>query len=177
MPRDLIETETKPDLSKPSLKGLAWLLRHPWNWPVNFEWDYMTVGNEIVSAAQREVEHAPLPEVPCGSAGCAVGVARLVWGLDACSDAGIELGDESLNDWKTQIFNTHAITPVTPSVVAGRIDDYLAGRPIRYLVAGDRRPRSPASTTNALAVAPSGTGSQRTACARFAKRSVSPPRS
>jgi hypothetical protein len=30
----------EPDLSKPSVRGLAWLLRHPERWPADFEFDF-----------------------------------------------------------------------------------------------------------------------------------------
>lgn len=41
MPRDTIALlEAIPDLSTPSLEGLAYLLRHPEKWPEGFKWDY-----------------------------------------------------------------------------------------------------------------------------------------
>lgn len=41
MPRDTIALlEAIPDLSTPSLEGLAYLLRHPEKWPEGFVWDY-----------------------------------------------------------------------------------------------------------------------------------------
>jgi hypothetical protein len=31
----------EPDLSRPSIRGLAWLLRHPERWPEGFEFNFM----------------------------------------------------------------------------------------------------------------------------------------
>lgn len=41
MPFDQQNFEVKPDLSKPSVEGLIWLLRHKEAWPEDFEWDYV----------------------------------------------------------------------------------------------------------------------------------------
>lgn len=56
--------ETKPDLSKPSLEGLSWLLRHPEAWPAHFQWRFQDV----------------LERGKCGTTGCAIGIAQLTWG-------------------------------------------------------------------------------------------------
>lgn len=111
------ETETKPDLSKPSLEGLSWLLRrempknHTWNFAISFE----------------------LTE--CGTAGCALGVARCIWGTpifrnnDPWRIFGIP------HDEYKKIFHAGASSwygvpdnCVTPTMVADRIDAYLAQR-------------------------------------------------
>lgn len=120
MPRDLIETETKPDLSKPSLEGLAWLLRHPEEWPDHYEWDFSVSG--IFNGYH------------CG---CALALHRRMFNMAgigrSCERAGMP------DDQYSACFLNGQMDPrVTAAVVAGRIDDYLAGRPIRYLVAGDR---------------------------------------
>lgn len=131
MPRDLeaypeVQTrpepvDERPDLRKPSLEGLAWLLRHlPTELP-EWHWDFANI-----------VHHSgPL----CGTAGCAIGIARSIWKgkyftFSFTPDnprVGMTIFQDGADD-----------TDITPSVVAGRIDDYLAGRPIRYLAEGDR---------------------------------------
>lgn len=63
MPRDLIQ-EQKPDLSTPSLPGLAWLLRHPESWPANHRWSFGVVLQD---------------DGDCGTVGCAIGVAQRQW--------------------------------------------------------------------------------------------------
>jgi hypothetical protein len=49
---------TGRDLLVPSLENLAFMLRHPETWPEGFEWDYGCY------------------------AGCAVGLAHRLWGVD-----------------------------------------------------------------------------------------------
>lgn len=61
MPFDALTYASRPDLSKPSLEGLAWILRH--QMPEGHRWDFTKV-------IYRE---------SCGTAGCALGVARIVW--------------------------------------------------------------------------------------------------
>lgn len=53
-----IEAEQLLDLSRPSLRGLSFLLRHKELWPAGFVWDYGY----------------------CDS--CAMGLARDLWGVD-----------------------------------------------------------------------------------------------
>ncbi len=128
MPRDVeafpeVQTpalDERPDLSKPSLEALAWLLRHlPTELP-EWKWDYANIW------------HYTGPH--CGTAGCAIGVARAVWGEKYYTDSFFAPAAAGL-----EIFDCGSRDPrITPTIVAGRIDDYLAGRPIRYLVAGDR---------------------------------------
>lgn len=116
-----------PDLTRPSLEGLAWVLENPQAWPRGWTWDFANI----------EVHHS------CGTAGCAIGIARYTWPrlrrlLVSTSDSafGGAYSDMLL------IFEVGSNdSRVTPAVVAGRIRDHLAGRPIRYLVEGDRDAR------------------------------------
>lgn len=119
--------QTKPDLSKPSLEGLAWLLRHPEEWSSHI-WDYRSTDAKYWRANEY-ADH-------CGTAGCAIGLAREVWDWARCDKAGLNLG--SKDSWQQRIFNRHSFgEEITAEIVAGRIDDYLAHRPIRKMVAGD----------------------------------------
>src|ERR1700733_15343039 len=46
--------ETAPDLSKPSLEGLAWLLRHKERWPTSFQWNFSEANSCGIGLARRE---------------------------------------------------------------------------------------------------------------------------
>jgi hypothetical protein len=54
----------RPDLSKPSLEGLSWILRH--QMPKGHRWDFTKI-------MYREDSEG------CGTAGCAFGIALMVW--------------------------------------------------------------------------------------------------
>lgn len=101
------ETETKPDLSKPSLEGLSWLLRHL---PADHQWDFQIVGGKT----------------ECGSAGCALGLANVVWPEYAGAKTMFPDVPEVV---RHTFFHPHqyllADRFVTPTMVADRIDAYL----------------------------------------------------
>lgn len=105
------ETETKPDLSKPSLEGLSWLLRHM---PEDHEWNFAEVGG-------------PNP-AGCGSAGCAFGLAFATW---RDWDGSDHVWDAPGSVLESFFFPQRYVIPaelVTPTMVADRIDAYLAQR-------------------------------------------------
>lgn len=105
----------KPDLSRPSLEALAYILRHIHDHVTVWTWDFGLTRNE------------------CGTAGCALGIASVVWPEEFDDSDVNHVNDEGA------IFQEGMNDPaITPEVVASRIDDHLAGRPIRYLVEGDR---------------------------------------
>lgn len=102
------ETETKPDLSKPSLEGLSWLLRHM---PADHEWDFEHVGGRRANG--------------CGSAGCALGLAIATWAGKGIAFSNVPM---AVMD-KIFMYNQYlpvADRNVTPLMVADRIDAYLA---------------------------------------------------
>lgn len=111
------ERETKPDLSKPSLEGLSWLLRHPEEWPSNHRWAF---DNRLHFEG-------------CGTVGCALGIVERKWGIqlyphflgmtdkDFCEVFGIGLA-EFLPSYGT------IRSLVTASQVADRIDEFLRSR-------------------------------------------------
>ena len=104
------------------LRKLAWVLRHPEVWPKSHRWDFSQV----------------LEKGSCGTAGCAIGVAAMVWPASLpfaclsplCGD------DQSLRSEVEHIFlptgqGCHhlygkSIMEVTPLDVADAIDSYLA---------------------------------------------------
>lgn len=96
------------------LRKLAWVLRHPEVWPQDHTWDFGTI-------LRRE---------PCGTVGCAMGVAQLMWGKQ------IWLYREAPFDMKRvdydNIFTEGLIygkgCAVTPLDVADAIDRYLAAQ-------------------------------------------------
>jgi hypothetical protein len=95
---DLVET---PDLTKPSLIALSWVLRHKEAWPPGYRWDY----SHLYS--------------------CAIGIYRRSWPL-----AGPLSGAIKRQQYEN-MFCHYAYRPVrdadvTPEMVADRIDAYLA---------------------------------------------------
>lgn len=58
----------KPDLTKPSRAGLAWILRHREEWPIGFKWDY------------HDLE------------GCALAFMRSHWGVENSENSAEVLG-------------------------------------------------------------------------------------
>lgn len=138
MPRD-VDVEIVPDLSYPNLPALAYLLRHPERWHRDFHWEFGTVFGYVDDD----------PE--CGTEGCAMGVAAMIWDPDHAHSklANEEVTDRTLMNWfhisqgtiDRLFYGTgrqHDVSEITPEMIAGRIDDFLAGRPIRSAVAGDR---------------------------------------
>lgn len=123
MPRDVLAetaraTEIKPDLSKPSLAGLAWLLRHPGEWQKGHLWDFKV----------------PLRLGKCGTSGCAIGVGRLQWGHNTYTrfhdglPKNVALIFYSYGDWPLKTYGAAFSAEVTPLMVADAIDRYLAER-------------------------------------------------
>lgn len=104
------DTETKPDLSKPSLEGLSWLLRHL---PANHKWDFNTVGGPRSRG--------------CGSYGCAYGLMFSVWGRSA-QPFWKRLGITSHVEESFFLHGRYSVPDedVTHTMVADRIDAYLA---------------------------------------------------
>ncbi len=112
MPFDNTPVETAPDLTRPSLEGLSWLLRHREAWPEGHVWDYS-----------------------CGES-CALGIGRKQWpdfvrresitpGGDMTRTLGVDMYTGS------RMFSLRAYQPVgdldvTPEMVADRIDQYIA---------------------------------------------------
>lgn len=105
------ETETKPDLSKPSLEGLSWLLRHL---PETHKWDFAMIGG------QRS----------CGSAGCALGLAQVIWPEEYKKSGSAWAILPARLTTQAHLFSqlAYGVSPqeVTPTMVADRIDKYLA---------------------------------------------------
>lgn len=135
MPRDLVaEATALPDLSVPTLAGMAFILRNPVLWPHGHTWDF-SVGLDMNSRCS--LGHTP-PLPICKSIGCAKGMAWRLWGSEA---GDLAMREQAHGDAHDQIFtagmNGHAHR-ITPEVVASRIDDFLAGRPIRFIREGDR---------------------------------------
>lgn len=125
MPRDLTayaeKITTKPDLSKPSPEALIWVLEN---------WEESPVANLRFNFADPE------PHITCGTAGCAMGTAKVLWGDYRGTDATHDL---RISGKSAAIYCAGQHDKlVTAKVVAGRMRDALAGRPIRYLVRGDR---------------------------------------
>jgi len=90
--------------STPTLRALAYMLRHPETWPENFVWDYKSCDK------------------------CALGLMEQVWDVRPM-DLGVSFEDErdiffNPCSWRSLWFPS--FTSVTPRVVAGRIDRYLA---------------------------------------------------
>ena len=124
-----MNAETAIEFEKPehvkTLEKLRVLLLHPEMWPTvddnPVEWDFSTI----------------LTQYKCGTAACAMGLGYLVWGernflrmLRGLKGRDVYLIFYNASDDR--------VTEVTPEMVAGRIEDYLAGRPIRLMVEGDR---------------------------------------
>ncbi len=91
-------TPTKPDLSAPTLEGLAWLLRHKEEWPEGFVWGFGS----------------------CST--CAMGVADKTWGSFWDTPGSIQIAATG-----AFAVGTYGLpsSRVTPEMVANRIDSYL----------------------------------------------------
>lgn len=62
---EIVRTD-KIDLSRPSLEGLVWLLRHPDLWPEGFEWRFMSpFGCAMGLSARQWGRRADLSTIPC----------------------------------------------------------------------------------------------------------------
>jgi hypothetical protein len=94
----LVET---PDLSVPSLAGLAWVLRHKEAWPPGHQWDF-TRGST-----------------------CAVGIAMRRWGTRVTDFPSMTISARNTM-FCFGAYHPVADSDVTPEMVADRIDTYLA---------------------------------------------------
>lgn len=124
-----ISLDNVPDLTKPSLAGLAWALRNLDRWPAYFGWDYSHV----------QQEHS------CGTRGCAIGLAAIMWSkefgpvtnsrMDVLTAA--DLFRMSRDDahgifWDAISYGVpYAVChiDITPEMVADRIDEHLLRHP------------------------------------------------
>ena len=125
-----------PDLSRPTLRGLAWLLRHKGDRPEKFRWDF---NNVLLPRSFTKFD--------CGTAGCALGLALLQWTDTPRHKIACPFVTQ---DWAQKAFGmTHEdvrdifFNPkrpaglfygvlndkVTASMVASAIDRYLADHP------------------------------------------------
>jgi len=95
-----------PDLSKPSLEGLAYILRHKELWPKNFK----RKGWEFTDCSR-----------------CAMGLACRLWRIEDFDLATIA-GEFNIR-WEDayKIFIVKG-AEITPEIVARRIDEYLENR-------------------------------------------------
>ena len=127
------QVEVIPDLSKPSLRGLAWLLRRQDHWKEWFVCDFMN--SWTIRYDQRG--HY------CGTAGCAIGLAQETW--PDVSRVEYHLGlpekyvkaifyDQALDlqcglPTRRHKFYSVPMWRVTPLMVADMIDRYLGDHP------------------------------------------------
>lgn len=139
-----------PNLSKPSLQGLAWILDDEQSWrDKEMYWDF-SIG---LAASERS------PNQTCGYAGCAMGLANLRWqpkGEHKIIDTGnetalMELRKEikailkrrnsempdrdadamTMLTWGA-LFQHGSMNPhISPGIVSNRIKDFLSNKPIR----------------------------------------------
>lgn len=108
--------------SKPTLEGLAYVLRNPDTWPPGFKWDF--------SHCHK----------------CAMGLSRIIWGDNANPvDLGpilkytaklfdIDVGDTIKIFYRPEPlkydgdYTPSDLQEITPEIVARQIDTYLAGK-------------------------------------------------
>ncbi len=106
MPFDntLLPADTAPDLSKPSLEGLSWLLRHKEAWPPGqpgHRWDYSCRNTCAIGIARRQWPETVQPG--CTALGIGISTGHFLFGPGAYFPIG----------------DIH----VTPVMVADRIDE------------------------------------------------------
>lgn len=105
--------KAKPDLTKPSLEGLSYLLRQ--EMPVGFTWDFAKISENT--------------HLGCGTAGCAVGLASRVWGgrnWYSQSDCWFPSTVYAGLLYSSEIYGPdHTHDDVTPHMVADAIDYWL----------------------------------------------------
>lgn len=117
----------KPDLSQPSLAGLAWLLRHQEEWPQSFTWDF----RRICTRREYERDEPFLGHPPeCNVLGDAIGLACVMW-PEAMKSRALRLTyfEKTSSEDEDYIFcDTYGLSyeEVTPAMVADRIDAWLA---------------------------------------------------
>ena len=106
-PELLRQLDAGVDLSKPSVKGLAYLLRNKQLWPAGFIWEY---------------------QYHCG---CAMGLAKRMWGKTPempdrqFKDAFYGRSDYGGKPYKRLGFIPKPMSKVTPEDVAARLESYL----------------------------------------------------
>ena len=109
MPHDTTQlADAPPDLTTPTLAGLAWLLRHKEAWPEGFEWEFgdcfrcgMGLAARVWNTWERRLDPSPSQQAA-------------IWGIPC---------DEAYRIFVAGFSNP---TLVTPEMVADRIDAYLA---------------------------------------------------
>jgi len=125
--------DTTQYLTKPSLEGLSWVLKHLRVLLPDHVWDYnhylvkldkrsIEFDGHIILEAQKKLPH-------CKSVGCAVGVYRLIYGRDLDDDA-------EASGMSTQTFDRifygeghlykKRFEEVTELDVAQKLDEWLA---------------------------------------------------
>lgn len=143
-----------PDLTKPSLQGLAWMLERESEWKDQFAWFFSWW---YLKKGQAHPMNVLTPRAiiermnQCGTAGCAIGLAHHTWGgkgdnvnhkevvLPIKHEIGAILERRGIDHtpaaieqiWRRLfgISNRHGDT--SPEYVAGRIKDFLSNKPIR----------------------------------------------
>lgn len=109
MPRDTTALlEAPPDLTKPTLEGLSWLLRHREAWPEGFEWDFYDCRTCAMGLLTRIVFGAPFTTLEYS-----LNWIQYYFGMDRVSSR--------------RIFRIGRY-PDTPEAIADLIDEYLAKR-------------------------------------------------
>lgn len=121
------------------LRRLSWVLRHPEVWPTpDFEWDFQHIlANRTEDVRVGLFRHRVETRI-CGTKGCALGVAMLVWPqkckLSPIHDTDLR-GIDAAQRWfgmshaaAATIFTygTYEDREPTPADVASAIDAYLA---------------------------------------------------
>lgn len=114
-----------PDLSMPSIEGLAWVLRHREAWPKRHNWDFSITLRPRYTQCWRE----------CGTAGCALGIAKRLWGIEASDYAAANLFGISTKAadaiFYGGAYGVATTKDVTPEMVADMIDRKIADGSIR----------------------------------------------
>lgn len=143
-----------PDLSKPSLQGLAWMLEREAEWKQDFAWYFnwwywqknkvLPIGNQPPVEVLDQLEK-------CGTAGCAIGLAHHTWGgrtsqvnhnaviipLRAEIRQILQRRGQSVDSdhvesiWRALFTIANKSGPTNAEHVAGRIKDFLSNKPIR----------------------------------------------
>lgn len=106
---DYAKPEAPVDLSKPSLRALSYLLKHPELWPKNFGWEYRYTWS------------------------CAIGLAFKYWNIEMKYNLGIamnaaEVMEMSESDTNYIFFaggSAPISLPIQPGMVASDIDYYI----------------------------------------------------
>ena len=142
-----IDLEKPIDLSKPSLEGLAMLLRTEELWPKGYQWSFLDVAEALHERVEGISINQPGAYQRCGTHGCAIGLAYEMWpeiqtrhqymgeSIDNIAEAtGISSMDAHCLFWETDTYYPgHVHEEVTPVMVADAIDRYLAERNGSYL--------------------------------------------